>query len=1155
MADLDVTQQIPMEKFENSTLDLIDQCIGLKNNDDPKEAIKAEAVYEGFVKIFDSFQEQPHLIDAHLKRLLPRLLEPIYGQVKGTSSNISYHLACKLIYIVSKVRGYKTIIKYLPHEASDLELALSLLAKESTDNISNWQTRYVLWMWLSILFTLPFNFHRFDSSESSQAPLMERVMQLIRKYLVVGDSPRLAAAVACSRFLTRPEISNIYLEQFIDWFLVIDEVYLEKDLAKLNSRIGILLSIAYIFKNGKREDISPYSKPILKKCVYRDISTSNDSLVKILMKIAQHVGLSLLPAKMVSWRYMRGVRSISENLKEYSTNNPGSSKLRKSISEEDEADDNFMVPSEIEDVISFLLDGLRYKCSKVRWSAAKGLGRITSRLPKIIAGEVVSSINDILSLEENESAWHGGCLAMAELARRGLILPDQLAQVIPRVIRASIYEESKGNFSVGAYVRDSACYVLWAFARAYQAEDLRPYIDDVTSSLLVVAVFDREITCRRAASAAYQEMVGRLGNIPHGIEILTTVDNKAVGLIRRAFVELSKFVAQFNDHLHPFISHLLERKINHGDCEIRELSGEALANLIELTPVETISNLILPQLLAMCKSSDLYTKHGGITALASVILALKKSKKSFQFPPDFMDQIKKILEEAEGWLEFRGLKGELLRSAGCSLIQKISLSSLPMNFADALIVSLIKFLNDCSTLSNPKMREIAIPASKAFLECYLDHNKTLSDQWIEHLFQNLIAHQENVRCGALEALCDLPQFLLQSSIISRALLTVITTLDNSNDEDNLWVDWKVAAIRCLTSIITKFDSHSVIANAHSIRSTFHHNLTKAIEDYTTSNKGDIGELVRIAAINSLKELCLYLINEPAAHDIITDETVQRALSQILIHCVSHHYRIKTIACESFFDILYRCQDPFTLANELTSVLPTLEEAKLIHWRDDYTFATWVEIFQVKEFRYPLWKGLLMSIGGIPSKIVDQSSAATREKLKKVKLSDKILFDSILEEFFRVYNDCIGIERLCLPSMNTALMLLRSGLLNDINHEKMECLLDVTWKLVRVTPNPKKKMASIHLFCDSLRFKGLRKKNLSILTTFLCTKYPTLRSFTAENFYIALMCYENIVFENDEHGKRQEEALQILRSCEWNQDIPTISPIRDKLRLILGIKTN
>lgn len=119
------------------------------------------------------------------------------------------------------------------------------------------------------------------------------------------------------------------------------------------------------------------------------------------MKIVQHVGLSLLPAKVVSWRYMRGVRSIGENLKEHSMNSPGPSKLEEPMSEEDEADDNFVVPSEIEDVISFLLDGLRYKCSKVRWSAAKGLGRITSRLPRIIAGEVVSSVSRMFELDSH----------------------------------------------------------------------------------------------------------------------------------------------------------------------------------------------------------------------------------------------------------------------------------------------------------------------------------------------------------------------------------------------------------------------------------------------------------------------------------------------------------------------------------------------------------------------------------------------------------------------------------------------------------------------------------------------------------------------------------------------------------------------------------
>lgn len=33
-----------------------------------------------------------------------------------------------------------------------------------------------------------------------------------------------------------------------------------------------------------------------------------------------------------------------------------------------------------------------------------------------------------------------------------------------------------------------------------------------------------QVNCRRAASAAYQESVGRQGIVPHGIDILTAAD-------------------------------------------------------------------------------------------------------------------------------------------------------------------------------------------------------------------------------------------------------------------------------------------------------------------------------------------------------------------------------------------------------------------------------------------------------------------------------------------------------------------------------------------------------------------------------------------------------------------------------------------------------
>lgn len=43
-----------------------------------------------------------------------------------------------------------------------------------------------------------------------------------------------------------------------------------------------------------------------------------------------------------------------------------------------------------------------------RWSAAKGIGRVTGRLPHELAEEVVSSVLGLFTPSESEGAWHGG---------------------------------------------------------------------------------------------------------------------------------------------------------------------------------------------------------------------------------------------------------------------------------------------------------------------------------------------------------------------------------------------------------------------------------------------------------------------------------------------------------------------------------------------------------------------------------------------------------------------------------------------------------------------------------------------------------------------------------------------------------------------------
>jgi hypothetical protein len=62
---------------------------------------------------------------------------------------------------------------------------------------------------------------------------------------------------------------------------------------------------------------------------------------------------------------------------------------------------------------------------------------------------------------------------------------------------------------------------------------------------MVVTVFDREVNVRRAASAAFQENVGRQGTLPNGIDIVTVADYFAVGNRTRSYLEIAVFVAQF----------------------------------------------------------------------------------------------------------------------------------------------------------------------------------------------------------------------------------------------------------------------------------------------------------------------------------------------------------------------------------------------------------------------------------------------------------------------------------------------------------------------------------------------------------------------------------------------------------------------------------
>uniref|UniRef100_A0A803NDM4 Tubulin-folding cofactor D ARM repeats domain-containing protein n=1 Tax=Chenopodium quinoa TaxID=63459 RepID=A0A803NDM4_CHEQI len=234
-------------------------------------------------------------------------------------------------------------------------------------------------------------------------------------------------------------------------------------------------------------------------------------LRKYLVKLTQRIGLVCLPHRSLSWHYKGKVASLGQDL------------LTNDVKGTDHCCDGAdMKSSSIDQSMnSEEMKAWMFQNFERYWPC-------TSRLTFSLSDEVLSSVLELFSPREGDGSWHGGCLALAELARRGLLLPISLPKVVNVVVKALHYDVRRGPHSVGAHVRDAAAYV----------------------------------NCRRAAAAAFQENVGRQGNYPHGIDIVNTADYFALS-------------SRANSYLMWPLALLSMR-----DKGLRELAAKALSALI-----------------------------------------------------------------------------------------------------------------------------------------------------------------------------------------------------------------------------------------------------------------------------------------------------------------------------------------------------------------------------------------------------------------------------------------------------------------------------------------------------------------------------------------------------------------------------------------------
>ena len=99
-------------------------------------------------------------------------------------------------------------------------------------------------------------------------------------------------------------------------------------------------------------------------------------------------------------------------------------------------------------------------------------------------------------------------------------------------------------------------------------------------------------------------------------------DYHSVGSRAYAYLELSVYIAQYEDYKLALIDHLTEKKVGHWDLHVRELAAKALNRLSSVAPSYLAESVMLQLLKNVEGSDDLFLKHGSILAIGELSLGL-----------------------------------------------------------------------------------------------------------------------------------------------------------------------------------------------------------------------------------------------------------------------------------------------------------------------------------------------------------------------------------------------------------------------------------------------------------------------------------------------------------------------------------------------------
>lgn len=1139
------------------------------------------------------YQEVPTILLPHLEDLLGPLLRLVAERIpKGKSAPLAaatatvpvlvsedicgeydpdapksvLHHLCRAVYFIVKVAGPKACTAHFPCDVKVLEDVFYCLRRWQVDPALRveWEVRYCMLLWMSSLVLVPFALKIVDSALAADGvtakSLAEELTDCAWDFMNEPSKCREAAAMLVARLNTRPDA-----QEHRECFFKRAAEAIEGGSNML--RNGVLQALAATYKTGKREELAPFSEELVSLVGDVSQSTKDVKTAKLAVKVVQRLGLSLLAHKDTSWQYRQHKGNLEANL-------GAAPSYRADATAVEAVDDDDTVPAVIEDVIGYLLAGLSHRDTIVRWSAAKGIGRLCARLPKEMATDVVLAVTEVFDMYENDSGWHGGCLALAELCRRSIILPDQMSQCIPFVIKGLLYDLSRGTFSVGGHVRDAACYVCWSLARAYNPADLEVYVHTLSTTLVLASLFDREVNVRRAASAALQECVGRLGNFPDGIELVTTLDFAALATARNSYLIIAPQAAKKEAYREAIVDHLLLSKLYHWDRKIRKLAAASLAAVFNVDVSYADKHLAAVVAHAVA-ATDINERHGALLAVAEAIAALPAAA----VPQTVVDSAVSIIPALESRRLFRGRGGEFVREAGCRLILSVSIRGhvLPTH-VDVLKLGgqtskagtrgqIQKFLEDTWKQPLEWLQNEAIDSFRAFAsQYYVEYVPAFHGKVFSSIVDGLHESKPpNERRGNILALGAIPSSIAiaphttSAQCWEVALDALCRMTKTETDKDKQDAESRRNAVRALSSLVSTLSKLKQLTMP-SLSGTVHTILTNSMEDYAVDKRGDVGSFARIAGLQGLPQLleagisaALIGPDTPAEGNRLVGLYIEAALQQ----CVGKIDKLRNIAGTTLCSFL--CGSNYNPVKGGSTVTPLLAaviqsqfgeatlsrlealvRAPVVDWSaPQETFSLLVPTFLPDpHLGASVMRGVVVSVGGMSAHVTKHAQAAFCDCFSA---DSKTMSTLLVSTAAKAAHD----GRLVVPIAVSFEKLMSRGLLHPANYADVIDMLTIETR--HFGSDISKILALLPLLGVVCQVQEASVRNLawSLAVALSASRYPKVRVRAAGELYSAFLV--------GVEGVDVSAAMDVLSSTQWDgMDPVPIRASRDQLYTLLGV---